>query len=73
MPTCSVDRITTAQFLFNHVIARFGVPQAIVTNHGLHIHQYVMAELTAQLGLRHDRSTPYYPLPMAKLRHLIKS
>ena len=36
MPTYSADSKTVAQFLFNHVISRFGVPQAIVTNHGSH-------------------------------------
>lgn len=48
------DGITTAQFLFNHVIACFGVPQDIVTNHGSHFRQYMMEKETSQLGLRHD-------------------
>ena len=61
MPTYNAGGITAAQFLFNHVIARFGVPQAIVTDHGSHFHQHVMAEFTAELGLRHDSSTLYYP------------
>eukprot|EP00253_Pinus_taeda_P025965 PITA_25965 len=61
MPTLSKDGHTTAQFLFNHVISRFGVPQAIVTDRGKHFRNHMMAELTTQLGLRHDSSTPYYP------------
>ena len=36
MPTYAEDGKTVAIFLFNHVIARFGVPQLIVTNHGSH-------------------------------------
>ena len=36
MPTYTKDGKTGALFLFNHVMARFGVPQAIVTNHGSH-------------------------------------
>ena len=36
MPTYLEDRKTSALFLFNHVIARFGVPQAIITDHGSH-------------------------------------
>jgi len=47
MPTYNANGITIAQFLFNHVMASFGVPQAIVTDHGSHFHQYVMEELTA--------------------------
>eukprot|EP00253_Pinus_taeda_P014464 PITA_14464 len=61
MPTLSEDSHTVVQFLFNHVISWFGVPQAIVTDHGKHFHNHMMAELTTQLGLRHDSLTPYYP------------
>jgi hypothetical protein len=52
---------TSALFLFNFVIARFGVPQAIVTDHGSHFRNFMMSKLTKKLGLRHDNSTPYYP------------
>ena len=61
MPTLAADGKTNAQFIFNHIIARFGVPQAIVTDHGTHFRDYMMVELTSRLGLRHDSSTPYYP------------
>eukprot|EP00253_Pinus_taeda_P030032 PITA_30032 len=61
IPTLSEDGHTTAQFLFNHVISRFGVPQAIVTDHGKHFCNHMMTDLTTQLGLWHDSSTPYYP------------
>eukprot|EP00253_Pinus_taeda_P035312 PITA_35312 len=61
MPTLNEDGHTAAQFLFNHVISRFDVPQAIVTDHGKHFRNHMMTELTTQLGLKHDNSTPYYP------------
>eukprot|EP00253_Pinus_taeda_P029592 PITA_29592 len=61
MPTLSNDGKTTTQFLFNHVITQFGVPQTIVTDHGSHFRGHMMTKLTTQLGLRHDSSTPYYP------------
>ena len=61
MPILSEDGHTAAQFLFNHVISRFEVPQAIVTDHGKHFRNHMMTELTTQLSLRHDSSTPYYP------------
>jgi len=61
MPTLSSDGKTMAQFLFNHVITQFGVPQAIVTDHGSHFHGHMMTELTTQFGLCHDSSTSYYP------------
>ena len=61
MPTFNNEGQTTALFFFNHVIAWFGVPQAIVTYHGNQFRNHMMTELTAKLGLSHDNSTPYYP------------
>jgi len=61
MPTLNNSGETTALFFFNHVVSRFGVPQAILTNHGSHFHNHVMVELATKLGLSHDNSTPYYP------------
>eukprot|EP00253_Pinus_taeda_P008535 PITA_08535 len=61
MPTLSEDGHTAVQFLFNHVISRFRVPQAIITDHGKHFCNHMMIDLTTQLGLRHDSLTPYYP------------
>lgn len=59
MPTFSADGKTAAIFIFNHIITRFGVPEVIITNHGNHFQNIMMIELTDQLGLRHDSSTPY--------------
>lgn len=38
MLTYSIDGKTMSQFLFNHVISSFRVPQAIFTDHGSHFH-----------------------------------
>jgi transposase InsO family protein len=61
MPTFDNTGKTAALFLFNHVITHFGVPRAIVTDHSSHFRNFMMSELTENLGLRHDSSTPYYP------------
>jgi hypothetical protein len=61
MPTFENTGNTATLFLFNHVIARFGVPQAIITDQGSHFRNFMMSELTEKLGLHHDNSTPYYP------------
>eukprot|EP00253_Pinus_taeda_P013889 PITA_13889 len=61
MPTLNNNGKTTALFFFNHVVSRFGVPHAIVTDHGLHFRSHMMVELATKLGLSHDNSTPYYP------------
>ena len=61
MPTYAEDGKTVALFLFNHIIARFGIPRAIVTDHGSHFQNNMMAELSVKLGFHHDNSTTYYP------------
>jgi hypothetical protein len=61
MPTFDNTGRTATLFIFNHIIARFGVPQAIVTYHGSHFKNFMMSELTEKLGLHHESSTPYYP------------
>ena len=55
------DGKTTTLFLFNQIIARFGVPREIVTDHGSHFQNKMMTELTSNLGLRPEHSSPYYP------------
>ena len=61
MPTYAEDGKTATLFLFNHIKARFGVPQSIVTDHGSHLCNQMMEELSAKLGFCHENSTPYYP------------
>ena len=61
MPTFNNTGQTAALFFFNHVIAWFGVPKDIVTDHGKHFRNHMMSELTAKLGLSHDNYIPYYP------------
>ena len=61
MPTYAEDGKIVALFSFNHIIVRFGVPQAIVIDHGSHFRNQIMAELSARFGFRHENSTPYYP------------
>jgi hypothetical protein len=61
MPTFDNTRKTAALFIFNHIITRFGIPQDIVTDHGIHFRNFMMYDITEKLGLRHEKSTPYYP------------
>ena len=48
-------------FLFNHIIDRFGIPQAIANHHGSHFMNQTTLKLSAKLGFFHDNSTPYHP------------
>ena len=50
MPTYAEDGKTAALFLFNHIITRFGIPRAIVTDHGSHFKNKMMADLSIKLG-----------------------
>ena len=52
MPTFGNDGETTTLFLFNHVIASFFIPREIVTDHGSHFQNSMMAELALKLGFR---------------------
>jgi hypothetical protein len=61
MPMFKDDGETTTLFLFNQIIARFGVPKEIVTDHGSHFQNQMMTELTSKLGLQQEHSSPYYP------------
>jgi hypothetical protein len=61
MPTFKYDGETATLFLFNQIIARFGVPREIVTDHGSHFQNQMMTGLTSKLGLWQENSSPYYP------------
>eukprot|EP00253_Pinus_taeda_P002776 PITA_02776 len=61
MPTLDNSGETATLLFFNHVVSRFGVPHAIVIDHGSQFCNHMMVELAAKLGLSHDSSTPYYP------------
>jgi transposase InsO family protein len=61
MPTFKNDGETAALFLVNQIIARFYILREIVTDHGSHFQNQMMTELTSNLGLQQEHSSPYYP------------
>jgi hypothetical protein len=72
MPTFDNTRKTATLFIFNHVIARFGVPQAIITDHDSQFRNFMISELTEKLGLCHDNSTLYYPQANGQVKAINK-
>ena len=60
IPMYAKDGNNVSLFLFNHTIARFGVPQSIVTDHGSHFWNQMMVEISSKLGFSHGNSNPYY-------------
>ena len=61
MPTLKANGETPAFFVFNQIIAQFGIPKVIVTDHGSHFQNNMMMELTTILGFRKEHSSSYYP------------
>ena len=61
MPTVKADGETAAYFVFNYIIAWFGIPKEIVTDHGSHFQNSMMTELYTMLGFRQEHSSSYYP------------
>jgi hypothetical protein len=51
MPTYNNTGKNAEILFFNHIITKFGVPRAIVIDHGTHFLNSVMSKLTAKLGL----------------------
>jgi hypothetical protein len=46
MPMFNNDGETRALFIFNQIVARFGILKEIVTDHGSNFHNKMMSELT---------------------------
>ena len=52
MPTYKDDGETATFFVFNQIIARFGIPKEIVTDHGSHFQNNMMTKLAIMLGFK---------------------
>ncbi|KAM2945661.1 hypothetical protein COP2_028550 [Malus domestica] len=48
-------------FVKEHIVTRFGLPEAIITDNGTIFTAKRFKEYTASLKIRLERSTPYYP------------
>ena len=72
MPTFMEDGKIATTFIFNHVIAFFGVPQAIITDHGSHFRNILMTELSDQLACVMITLLHIIHRLMVKLKPLVK-
>jgi hypothetical protein len=63
----------TALFIFNQIVARFGIPKEIVTDHGSHFQNKMMTELTSKLGFKKEHLSPYYPQENGQVEVVNKS
>ncbi|MCO5558434.1 hypothetical protein L7F22_012017 [Adiantum nelumboides] len=52
---------STAWFLYEHIICRYGCPIEIVADQGTHFINDTIEILTELFSIKHRKSTPYYP------------
>ena len=52
---------TTARFIKEDIICKFGTPQCILMDNGTHFTASLTTELFKQLGITHLYTTPYHP------------
>ena len=51
----------TADFLYEHIITRFGCPLELVSDQGTHFINELVKALTKTFHIKHRRATTYYP------------
>uniref|UniRef100_A0A1I7YHP6 Integrase catalytic domain-containing protein n=1 Tax=Steinernema glaseri TaxID=37863 RepID=A0A1I7YHP6_9BILA len=53
--------VEVADFVFNDIVAMFGVPRIIITDQGTEFRNQLDKHLSDKLGIEHRFSTPYHP------------
>jgi transposase InsO family protein len=52
---------TTAHFIFDDIITRFGCPNILMSDQGTHFINNTIEALTQEFEVHHQKSTPYHP------------
>jgi hypothetical protein len=73
IPMKTVTSKDVINFIKEHVIHRFGIPQTITTDGGSVFISEEFRKFTADVGIKLIRSSPYYPKQMDKPRHPIRA
>ena len=59
--TQKADARTTAQFLYEHVFVRYGLPIEIFSDRGTHFINAIIENLLNEFMVIHKKSAPYHP------------
>ena len=51
----------TTDFLYEHIISKFGCPLELVSDQGTHFINELVEALTKTFQIKHRRATTYYP------------
>jgi hypothetical protein len=73
IPMKSVASRDVIQFVKEHVIHRFGIPQTTKTEGGLVLILEEFKKFAADMGIKLIRSSPYYARQMDKLKRPIRA
>jgi hypothetical protein len=71
LPTKTATAGEAANFIYNHVICRYGIPESIQSDNGPQYANEVITHLVQILKIRHHFSTPYYPQANGRAERLI--
>jgi hypothetical protein len=53
--------VTSAKFIFDDIITRFGFPKVIMSDQGTHFINTTVEALTEEFAVHHQKSIPYHP------------
>ena len=57
----AVTAVATEKFIRNNIVARYGVPHAIISDNGSNFIAKRIEEYLQNLQIKHHRSSPYRP------------
>jgi transposase InsO family protein len=63
---------TTAQFIFEDIITRFGCPKILMSDQGTHFINKTIEALNQEFEVHHHKSTPYHPQANGTVKYFNK-